>query len=283
MILNETAPAKINLHLHVVGRRPDGYHLLDSLVVFAGVGDRLTAEAADDLSLAVTGPFAAGLHAEPDNLVLRAARALAADAGIEPSGRIMLEKHLPVASGIGGGSADAAAALRLLCRLWSIRPATDRLMSVAVALGADVPVCLTSRPRLLAGIGEHLSPAPTLPEAGLVLVNPGAGVSTPSVFRARSGPFTEPAVWPDGWRDAASLAATLRMTGNDLEPSARRLVPQIDDILALLAADPACLLARMSGSGATCFGLYQSARQARSAAAKIERAGWWAWGGPMAP
>lgn len=187
--LCEFAPAKINLHLHVVGRRDDGYHLLDSLVVFAGVGDCLRASTSGALSLSVTGPFAAALDAEADNLVLRAARALAARAGCPALARLVLEKNLPVASGIGGGSADAAATLRLLCRLWRIELSAEDLGQLAGDLGADVKVCLVGHPALMSGIGEVLVPAPSLPAAGLVLVNPGVAVSTPSVFRTGQAGF----------------------------------------------------------------------------------------------
>ncbi len=281
--LTEIAPAKINLHLHVTGRREDGYHLLDSLVVFAGIGDRLIATQAPDLSLSVTGPFAAGLDGETDNLVLRAARVLAAETGVVPSGRIILEKSLPVASGIGGGSADAAAALRLMSRLWRVETEPDRLRSIALALGADVPVCLLGRSARLAGIGDQLLPAPELPELGIVLVNPGVALSTPAVFRARSGGFSSMAALPTAWLDAASLAATLRETRNDLEPPARLLAPAIGDVLRAIAADTSCLLARMSGSGATCFGLYGSATAARAAASALALPGWWVWGGAVSP
>jgi 4-diphosphocytidyl-2-C-methyl-D-erythritol kinase len=279
-MLSERACAKINLHLHVVGRRPDGYHLLDSLVVFAGAADVLTAEPAETLSLSVTGPFAAGLDGEADNLVLRAARALAVHADVPPAGRLVLEKNLPVASGIGGGSADAAAALRLLDRFWGIGAGQGTLAAIAGGLGADVPVCVASRSAVMSGIGEILAPAPRLPEAGIVLVNPGVAVSTPAVFRARDGGFSTAAAWPaEGWLDAESLAASLRGTGNDLEAPALGLAPVIGEALAALAADPSCLLARMSGSGATCFGLYADALSARRAAEAVVRPGWWAWGG----
>jgi len=276
----ECAPAKINLHLHVIGRRADGYHLLDSLVVFAGIGDRLTVSPSDHLSLSVTGPFAAGLAAEADNLVLRAATALAAKAGARATGALVLEKNLPVASGIGGGSADAAAALRLLCRFWGLDPSLPA--QLAASLGADVPVCVTGVSALMSGIGEILAPAPALPDVGIVLVNPGVAVSTPAVFRARTGGFSDTARFPDqGWRDAGSLAGTLLATRNDLEPPARLLVPAIGDVLDTLAAIPGCLLARMSGSGATCFALFATADQAAAAARPLRRPGWWSWGGGL--
>jgi 4-diphosphocytidyl-2-C-methyl-D-erythritol kinase len=280
-ILTESAPAKINLYLHATGRREDGYHLLDSLVVFAETGDRLIATPAPNLSLSVTGPFAAGLAGETDNLVLRAARALAAEAGVVAAGRLTLEKNLPVASGIGGGSADAAAALRVLCRLWGVRPAPDRLYHIALGLGADVPVCLFGRSARMSGVGERLQAAPRLPEAGIVLINPGVQVSTAAVFRARTDGFSAPAVLPAAWQDAASLAATLRTARNDLERPAKLLAPVIGDVLQAMAGDPNCLLARMSGSGATCFGLYGSAWAAQSATRGLTRPGWWVWGGAV--
>jgi 4-diphosphocytidyl-2-C-methyl-D-erythritol kinase len=275
----EAAPAKVNLFLHVVGRRADGYHLLDSLAVFPAVGDTLRAVPADELSLALEGPFGGALTAEPDNLVLRAARGLADLAGVGAGARLTLVKTLPVASGIGGGSADAAAALRLLGRLWDVAPAPGPLHALALRLGADVPVCLASLPARMGGVGEVLAPAPALPAFGLALVNPGVAVSTPEVFRARAGGFSPPAVLPPGWADAAALAAGLAALGNDLEPAAVALRPVIGETLAALRATPGCLLARMSGSGATCFGVYADAAAAAVAAATLRRPGWWAWGG----
>jgi 4-diphosphocytidyl-2-C-methyl-D-erythritol kinase len=284
LLFTEAAPAKINLSLRITGRRADGYHLLDSLVVFASVGDRVEATADDALSLTVRGPLAAGLAAEPDNLVLRAARALAEVAGVRAGARITLEKNLPVASGIGGGSADAAATLRALMRLWGVGDAitVPALIAMAARLGADVPVCLRPAPAIMRGIGEVLSPAPALPEFGLALVNPGAAVSTADIFRARDPGFAEPTAWPDGgWPDVAALVADLRRAPNDLEPAARRLCPPISDALAALAATPGCLLARMSGSGATCFGLFATETEAAVAAASCARPGCWTWGGGL--
>ncbi len=279
----ETAPAKINLYLHITGRRDDGYHLLDSMVVFAVAGDVVQATEAGALSLAVTGPFGSALQAEPDNLVLRAARALAEAAGVSPRGRLTLEKHLPVASGIGGGSADAAATLRLLQRLWRCTLPTEVLQRVALQLGADVPVCLRGQPVRMGGIGEQLRPLPALPCCGLLLVNPGVAVATRDIFRARTGAFSTPATLPAGWADAAELAATLRRCSNDLEAPARRLCPVIDDVLAAIAEQPDCLLARMSGSGATCFGLFPDVASARAGAQRLVRPGWWSWGGALQP
>ena len=264
------APAKINLTLHVTGRRADGYHLLDSLVVFAGAADRIVVVPARSLTLDVTGPMAAGLAAEADNLVLRAARHL----GVTGA-RITLEKHLPVAAGIGGGSSDAAAAIRALCRM------TGQALPDAAAtamLGADVPVCLAARPRRMAGVGERLAEVPGLPPVWLVLVNPGVAVSTPAVFRGLDGHFGQamPEALP-GWADAAAFASFLRGMRNDLEPAAEALAPVIGQVRAALAAQPGCLLARMSGSGATVFGLFADPAGAAAAARAIRRAepGWW--------
>jgi 4-diphosphocytidyl-2-C-methyl-D-erythritol kinase len=275
------APAKLNLYLHVVGRRPDGYHLLDSLVAFADCGDVVCAEAAAGLSLTIGGPFAAGLAEEPDNLVLRAARMLAAEAGVPPHARLLLEKHLPVASGIGGGSADAAATLHLLTRLWGIAPDAAALNRLALRLGADVPVCLRGQPARMSGVGEVLEPAPALPPCYVLLVNPGVAVATASVFRARSGPFSAPARLPEGWPDVAAMAADLASLANDLEAPARSLCPEIGEVLGSIAAQPGCLLARMSGSGATCFGLFAGRAAAQHAAGATARAGWWIWTGAL--
>jgi len=271
------ARAKVNLFLHVTGRRADFYHLLDSLAVFADVQDHIEAQPADTLSLTIDGPFGQALTAEPDNLVLRAARALAEAAGVKPAAALRLTKNLPVASGIGGGSADAAATLRALSTLWNVPiPA-----ALPASLGADVPVCMASRACRMQGIGDILAPAPQLPVCGLVLVNPGVSVSTPSVFRARTGGFTPPADLPPAWPDAAAMTADLARLTNDLEVPAAVLCPAISDVLAALRAQPACLLARMSGSGATCFGLTETPAQAAQAARALARPGWWCWGGSL--
>jgi 4-diphosphocytidyl-2-C-methyl-D-erythritol kinase len=281
--LTEPAPAKVNLFLHVLGRRADGYHLLDSLVVFADFGDELRAEPAETLSLTIEGPFARALAAEPDNLVLRAARALAEQAGIVAGGRLALVKHLPVASGIGGGSADAAAALRLLCRLWRIELDPEVLARFAGGLGADVPVCLAGRVSRMAGIGERLEPAPRLPACGIALVNPGVALATAEVFRARGGAWSARAELPAFWGDAGEMAGDLQRLRNDLQPAAIALHPVIGEVLSALEAAPGCLLTRMSGSGATCFGLFGDAAAARRAASGLQRPGWWCWGGGLRP
>ena len=277
--LREAAPAKINLFLHVTGKRADGYHLLDSLVVFAACGDLLTVAPSDALTLTLDGPFGAALAGEGDNLVLRAARGLAEASGVAAEGALRLTNNLPVASGIGGGSADAAAALRLLSRHWHVAPASAAL---AVRLGADVPVCLAGRPARMQGIGEVLLDAPALPDFGLVLVNPGEAVATPDVFRARTGGFRPAADLPGSWGDAAALATTLSRCANDLEAPAVSLAPVVGRVLEALRAMPGVLLARMSGSGATCFALLGSAAAAEAAAKTLDRPGWWTWGGGVA-
>jgi 4-diphosphocytidyl-2-C-methyl-D-erythritol kinase len=267
----EAAPAKVNLTLHVAGRRADGYHLLDSLVVFAGgVADRVTVAEAPELSLTVTGPFAASVPAGGDNLVLRAARAFGPGRGAA----ITLEKILPVASGIGGGSADAAAALRALSRLWGLPlPPSEAVL----ALGADVPVCLAGRPVRMRGVGEVLEPLPGPVPVHLLLVNPGVPVQTPQVFAGLAEACNPPmpAIPPFG--DAAAVARFAALCRNDLQPPATALVPAIAEVTAAIAATEGCLLARMSGSGATCFGLYADAEARDAARAGLARRhpGWW--------
>lgn len=287
MLLTLRARAKINLYLHVVGKRADGYHLLDSLVVFADLGDELRIAPSDKLSLAIDGPFGAGLSATDDNLVLRAARALAAAlAGKNlPAGgaALRLTKRLPVASGIGGGSADAAAALVGLARLWRVSEGAVDLAQIGLGLGADLPVCLAARPSFMSGIGELLDPAPPLPDVQMLLVNPRVGVSTPAVFKARRGDFSTPARWRDGIGDAASLAVRLARCGNDLEAPAIAIEPVVGEVLAALRHLPGNLLARMSGSGATCFGLFAKPAEVREAAARlgVEHPSWWIASTPM--
>ncbi len=269
------APAKVNLYLHVTAKREDGYHLLDSLAVFPAIGDMVSATPAEELSLDITGPFGAVLRAEADNLLLRAARALAPGRGAA----LTLEKNLPVASGIGGGSADAAAALHALSTLWGIRDAD--LPALALGLGADVPVCLASAPARMQGIGEILVPAPRLPEFGMVLVNPGVAVPTPAVFRARQGGFTPAANLPTSWPSAEAMTADLHRCTNDLQAAAIGIQPVIGEVLDVLTALPGALLARMSGSGATCFAIFPTPAAAAAAASRITQPGWWHWGGGL--
>ncbi len=271
------APAKLNLYLHVTGRRADGYHELDSLVTFTALADTLEIAPADSLDLVVKGPFAAALDAG-DNLAARAATALAEKVGRSAGVRITLDKRIPVAAGLGGGSADAAAVLRGLARLWRLGPEhAGDLQEVALSLGADVPVCLDSRAAHMAGIGEALSAPPCLPPCGVLLVNPGVAVPTGAVFAARRGPFSAADPIDIAPQDAAALAALLRARRNDLEQPALAQAPEIGRVLTRLARAPGCLLARMSGSGGTCFGLFDDEAAAAGAASAIarDRPSWW--------
>jgi 4-diphosphocytidyl-2-C-methyl-D-erythritol kinase len=272
----EKAPAKINLTLRVLGRRADGYHDIESLAAFAGVGDALTFTPGGDLALTVGGPTAAAAGDVADNLVLTAAHALAERVAGLRLGRFTLSKRLPVAAGLGGGSADAAAALRLLARANGLAPHDPRLMQAARATGADVPVCLDPRARLMRGIGDILSDPLDLPRLFALLVNPGVAVATADVFAALAAlPAGQsgPAALPEG---GAALLAEIAGGRNDLEAPAIELEPAIADALAVLRKLPGCRLARMSGSGATCFGLFDSSRAA-SAAARTLRVAYPAW------
>ncbi len=282
--MTETSPvtvlarAKINLCLHVTGQRGDGYHLLDSLVVFADLGDRISCRADDGLGLTITGPQGAGLTAGADNLVLRAAAAFGGARGAA----IVLDKNLPVASGIGGGSADAAATLQALARLWGCGlPDAASILK----LGADVPVCLAGRPCRMQGVGEVLTPLPPLPAAHLVLVNPGVAIPTPAVFQAltRRDNTPLPREMPR-LQGLAELAAFLQMQRNDLEAPALALAPVIGQVKQALGAQAGCYLARMSGSGATCFGLFADPLTAAAAASALRTAhpGWWVEAAAMA-
>jgi 4-diphosphocytidyl-2-C-methyl-D-erythritol kinase len=281
MALVEHAPAKVNLTLAVLGRRRDGYHALDSLVAFARLGDRLSLQPGRALSLAVRGANAAGAGAADDNLVLRAARALATDVRDLALGAFVLDKRLPVAAGLGGGSSDAAAALRLLARANGIRPADPRLFRAARRLGADVPVCVDPRARRMRGIGEVLSAPIVIPRLAAVLVNPGVAVPTAGVFAALGlqpdGKLRRASRRPTSPPDFAGFVEYLAAQGNDLEAAAIALAPPIARVLAALRKAPGCRLARMSGSGATCFGLFASARAAALAARGLRAAHprWW--------
>jgi 4-diphosphocytidyl-2-C-methyl-D-erythritol kinase len=274
------AAAKINLALHVTGRRADGYHLLDSAVMFAAdAGDRLTIEPAAETALAIAGPFGEGLETDSGNLVLRAVAALAAECPgrVKPC-RLTLEKNLPVASGIGGGSADAAAALKAVINFNEIDIGEDRLAQIALSLGADVPVCLASTACRMQGIGEDIEAWADAPPLHAVLVNPGVAVSTAAIFKALA--LTPGQSAGDGMGDMPSAGECLGWLArcrNDLEPPARELQPVIGDVLDAIAASDGCRLARMSGSGATCFGLYEDAASAAAAAVSLKtaNAGWW--------
>jgi len=281
----ELARAKVNLALHITGRREDGYHLLDSLVAFPQIGDRVALEPATELDLRLEGPFARNLAGPAgDNLVLKAVRRFAEAAGIDlPSLRLTLTKRLPVASGIGGGSSDAATTLRLLEDFTGIYLSEEAMHALALSLGADVPVCLYPEAQRMQGIGDELTPAPALPSCGIVLVNPKVAVSTPAVFEALATRDNAPLpLLPDTFASLAELAAYLASCRNDLQAPAMELCPEIGEVLAALEADNRIELARMSGSGASCFGLCD-----RNAAIEIERGlraarpDWWIASGPL--
>lgn len=271
------APAKINLSLRITGRRDDGYHLLDSLVAFCSIGDRIEASIpAEGLSLSASGPFAGAVPMDDGNLALRAARAVTERFGLPGGTALTLHKALPVAAGIGGGSADAAAALKAVCAIWGLAPDPDALAALALPLGADVPVCLDGRACRMTGIGEVLTPLPKLPAAGILLVNPGVPCPTPDVFRARSGPFSAPGGAFDPGRDASALAAALAKEPNDLTDAAIRVCPPVRNVLDRLAELDGALLVRMSGSGATCFALFANEAAAYAAARRLDAPdGWW--------
>lgn len=267
----ELAPAKINLALHVLGRRADGYHELDSIVAFAGIADRLTFETDGDWHLGITGPFAAELASASDNLVLKAARGFAEAFGSRDRYRISLEKHLPVASGIGGGSADAAATLRALRSLAGGAIDPGRLSMLAASLGADVPVCLVGKSCRMRGIGERIDPLMDLAPMPAVLVNPRQEVATAQVFaRLALKPGDRAFAGLEEGADPASCR-------NDLTPSALAVAPVIGDAIAALQSKAGLRFARMSGSGATCFGIFASPAAADAAARDIAAAypGWW--------
>lgn len=264
----EIAPAKVNLALHVRCRRPDGYHDIETLFAFCADGDTVSLTPAKRQSLTITGPFSSGLSCGEDNLVLRAARAFAAAFGSDQTFAIRLDKNLPVASGIGGGSADAAATLRALARWHAIDPADVRLVAIAAALGADVPACLLGRTALGTGRGDDLCALGGLADIPILLVNPGIGVSTALVFGGWDGVDR-------GAIGRGDLLAMARAGRNDLEPPARVVAPVIGAVRAMLDDAPGAMLSRMSGSGATCFALFESVEGRRAAARSAAAQRWW--------
>lgn len=276
MIVTAFAPAKINLYLHVGAPRADGLHPLDSVAAFAAdVGDFVTAAPAGDLTLSVGGPFASALAGEADNLVLRAARALADAAGVAPRAALTLDKQLPVASGIGGGSSDAAAALRALNRLWRVGASDDDLERLAAPLGADVPACVRAHTVRMRGTGEALS-AVVVPELDAVLVNPLVAAPTGAVYAAfdamgLGGPLGDPGA------PGVDAFAWLARRGNDLEPAARSVAPAVSAVLDVLARAAPGAIVRMSGSGATCFAVVEDAIEAADVAHAVSGANpaWW--------
>ncbi len=273
----ELAPAKLNLFLEVTGRRDDGYHLLDSLVVFTDIGDTVAAHPSDTLDLIYDGPFADGLPPPDENLAFRAATALRAMFDIDQGAALKLTKSLPVASGIGGGSADAAATLRACARLWNIDLDTPGVRALALSLGADVPVCLAGRSAIMRGIGDELRFLAHVPRLFGVLVNPGQETPTPAVFKARDGEFSRSRDWIDVARTAADFHTALKDRRNDLQAAAVSISPAIADVLAAFGEQQGVQAVRMSGSGATCFGLFADIRATTAAATALAgvRADWW--------
>lgn len=278
--LTETARAKVNLTLRVMGRRADGYHELQSLVAFADIGDEVTLRVGEPPEVTTGGPYAGAIDGE--NIAARALRAIAEAAPSVVLGSVRIEKRLPVAAGIGGGSADAAAVLRAVRRANPALASSLDWAALAASLGADVPVCLASTAQFMWGIGRETASMPALPPLPAVLVNPGVPLATAAVFRALGAPpapqqLAPPGV-PDGLSDLASVAAYVNAHGNDLEPAAIALCPSIGAVLAGLGATHGALLARMSGSGPTCFALFDTAQAAEAAARRIHAAepGWWA-------
>lgn len=270
--ITESAPAKVNLALHVTGRRHDGYHLLDTLVVFAEAADRVTVRPAAQDAFVVCGPFAQTVPTDGANLVLRARdmlRALAGERAFPVA--IALEKNLPVASGIGGGSSDAAAALRLLVDHWALDMREEELLALGLRLGADVPMCLAARPLVARGIGEAIEALPHFPTLPMVLVNPNLPLITADVFSVLECRDNAPLPELEPLHDVETATSWLSLARNDLEGPARQLVPQISDILDELAGNGATT-ARMSGSGATCFGIFSSQSEAERAGAHLQEA-----------
>lgn len=271
------APAKVNLNLHVGARRADGYHDLESLVAFVGHCDELSLAPHESFSLSVVGPYAGHVPGSDDNLVLKAARLLAEPTNTRSGVRIRLQKMIPAAAGLGGGSADAAAVLRGLVRLWNLDLDRDALRAIAASLGADVPVCIDSAASWMEGRGERVRLLPPLPDAWLLLTNPLVPVPTAQVFaglKERTGLGAKP---PERFDNVFSLARYLETTKNDLETPARAIAPVIGEVLDALRRLPAVLLARMSGSGATCFALFaaESAAQEAMLMLQAERPSWW--------
>jgi 4-diphosphocytidyl-2-C-methyl-D-erythritol kinase len=286
MSLIISAPAKVNLSLSITGRRADGYHLLDSLFVFCGLADKLTIRSGNGTaSFKQTGAFAGSVPVGPDNLVRRAAALLAAQIGCPVDVVLQLEKIIPVAAGLGGGSADAAAALNGLNQFWGLNWPMERLEKLAAQLGADVPACIRSQPVIARGVGNILISAPALPSCGLLLVNPRVATPTPAVFKAYAAanpviPPRDPVPWPPAFGDLSALVDILSARGNDLVQAAIQVTPVIGEVLMHLKALPGVRYAGLSGSGATCFALFDDEEQAQGAHVPP---GWWRWSGVTQP
>jgi 4-diphosphocytidyl-2-C-methyl-D-erythritol kinase len=275
-MIREAAPAKVNLFLHVVGRRADGYHLIESLIAFADIGDAIEVEPAAALSLVVDGPFADRLPVADDNLALRAARRLAREVGREPQARLRLVKTLPIGAGLGGGSADAAATLRALARLWSIADPAPLLRRIAGTLGADVPVCLDGRASFVRGIGEIVEPLRWDEPMPAVLVHPGQGLMTKDVFAARRGAFATSCMGPGSM--IADLWTLIGRARNDLQEAAISLCPEIVQVIDFMKEKPGIRVARMSGSGSAYVALCDDFEVAQAIAEDVRRhhPTWWA-------
>jgi 4-diphosphocytidyl-2-C-methyl-D-erythritol kinase len=284
MPFDTLAPAKVNLFLNVVGRRPDGYHLLDSLFVFAGLADRIDGWNSELPHFHVSGEFAGLIGADQQNLVMKAVELVRRESGIARPLSLCLEKYIPVAAGLGGGSADAAAILLALDEYWGLKWPRDRLASLARELGADVPACLSHDPVMARGIGDELSPAPAMPEFYMLLANPRVPTMTPDVFKvfAMVNPTIAPRALPPlpaRWETLAALAADIDARGNDLLSAAIAVSPAIMDVLTMLKGLPTAACAGLSGSGATCFALFATEKAAQDAGERLahDHPGWWFW------
>ena len=277
-MLTLLAPAKLNLFLHITGRRHDGYHFLESLIAFAGIYDTLHVTNSPDITLTITGRFGNVLqHTADTNSIIIAAKALAKLGNVSSGAAMTLEKELPIASGIGGGSSDAATALRLLSRHWNLSLPDDAMMELSRSLGSDVPCCYRATPAIMHGIGDQITKISALPLLPIVLVNPLKPLSTPLVYKIGVSQFTPSRLGETIPTSIGELLSYLHTTHNDLEAPATRLCPEITEIIAQLKAQDGCTLARMSGSGATCFGIFSSKATAAKAASNLQeiRPAWW--------
>ncbi|HEU5046389.1 MAG TPA: 4-(cytidine 5'-diphospho)-2-C-methyl-D-erythritol kinase [Rickettsiales bacterium] len=274
--ISATAAAKINLYLHITGKTANGYHALDSLVAFANTGDVLEVSPSDRVTLRISGTYGAALSSQ-DNLVMKAATALQQRFHIKEGAAISLQKQLPIGSGIGGGSADAAATLQLLTRLWKINAEPQDMQELALSLGADVPACLQSTSLYMSGIGEVIEPGPRLSGLFILLVGTGVPLLTRDVFAGYQGQFSQAMPHMRRFASNEELIRFLNSTRNDLQDAAIALMPEIATILQALSTEKDCLLSRMSGSGSTCFGLFAKRKYAEDAAIRLNRQypGWW--------
>jgi 4-diphosphocytidyl-2-C-methyl-D-erythritol kinase len=275
-VISAIAPAKINLYLHVTGKDRNNYHLLDSMMVFIDVQDIIEVTAATDIKVVAKGEYAHCIT-EQDNLVKKTAIALQKHFKIKSGAAITLHKNIPVGAGLGGGSADAAATLKLLLRLWKVNASQEDLLSIALSLGADVPACLLSTSLYASGIGEITEPAPKLPKLHLLLVNPGKPLLTKDVFAKYPGKFSKAITHPKDFLSKTSFLGFLNQTRNDLQETAIQLIPEIGTLLNELTDEKDCLLARMSGSGATCFGIFTKRLHAENIAMQLSHRHpeWW--------